>query len=45
MRKILEEEKFEIWEKELPIQFVPDQEELQSAIQFGKEFARKMKAA
>ena len=45
MRKILEEEKFEIWEKELPIQFVQDQEELQSAIQFGKEFARKMKAA
>jgi len=45
MRKILEEEKFEIWEKELPIQFVPDQEELKSAIQFGKEFARKMKSA
>jgi len=42
MRKVLEEEKFEIWEKELPIQFVPDQEELKSAIQFGKEFARKM---
>ncbi|MGZ3494988.1 MAG: FprA family A-type flavoprotein [Thermodesulfobacteriota bacterium] len=44
MRKILQEEKFEIWEKELPIQFVPDQEELKSAIQFGKEFARKVLA-
>ncbi len=43
MRKILEEEKFEIWEKELPIQFVPDQEELKSAIQLGKEFAQKIK--
>ena len=42
MRKVLQEEKFEIWEKELPIQFVPDQEELESAIQFGKEFARRM---
>ena len=42
MRKVLVEEKFEIWEKELPIQFVPDQEELKSAIQFGREFARKV---
>jgi len=42
MRKVLQEEKFEIWEKELPIQFVPDQEELESAIQFGKEFARRI---
>jgi flavorubredoxin len=45
MRKVLQEEKFEIWEKELPIQFVPDQEELKSAIQFGKEFARKVRNA
>ncbi|MGZ3569073.1 MAG: FprA family A-type flavoprotein [Thermodesulfobacteriota bacterium] len=44
MRKVLVEEKFEIWEKELPIQFVPDQEELKSAIQFGREFARKVLA-
>ncbi len=43
IRKILEEEKLEIWEKELPIQYVPDQEELKSAIQFGKEFAQKIK--
>jgi flavorubredoxin len=42
MRKALEQEKFEIWEKELPVQFVPDPEELKSAIQFGKEFAQKV---
>jgi len=42
MRKALEPEKFEIWEKELPVQFVPDPEELKNAIQFGKEFARKV---
>jgi flavorubredoxin len=45
MRKVLEQEKFEIWEKELPIQFVPDPEELKNAIQFGKEFARKIRDA
>jgi flavorubredoxin len=43
MKKILEEGQFEIWEKELAVQFVPDQEELASAIQFGREFARKMR--
>jgi flavorubredoxin len=42
MRRILEQEKFEIWEKELAIQFVPDAEESKNAIQFGKEFARKV---
>jgi flavorubredoxin len=41
MRKILEQEKFEIWEKELPVQFVPDPEELKNAIQFGRDFAYK----
>ena len=41
MRRALEQEKFEIWEKELPVQFVPDPEELKNAIQFGKEFAKK----
>jgi flavorubredoxin len=45
MRKVLEQEKFEIWEKELPVQFVPDPEELKNAIQFGKEFARKIREA
>jgi flavorubredoxin len=45
MRKVLEQEKFETWEKELPIQFVPDPEELKNAIQFGKEFARKIRDA
>jgi flavorubredoxin len=43
MRKFLEQEKFEIWEKELPVQFVPDPEELKSAIQFGRDFARKIR--
>jgi len=42
MRRVLEQEKFEIWEKELPVQFVPDPEELKNAIQFGTEFARKV---
>jgi flavorubredoxin len=42
MRKNLVEEKFEVWEKELPIQYIPDSEELKKAIQFGKEFARKV---
>jgi len=42
MRKNLEQEKFEIWEKELPVQYVPDPEELKSAIQFGRDFARKI---
>ena len=45
MRKVLEQEKFEVWEKELPVQFVPDVEELRSAIQFGKDFAQKLKGA
>src|SRR4030066_546493 len=42
MRKALEQEKFEIWEKELPVQFIPNSEELRSAIQFGREFAKKV---
>lgn len=42
MRKYLEAEKFEIWDKELSYQFVPDSEELKKAIQFGKDFARKV---
>ena len=42
MKRVLEQEKFEIWEKELPVQFVPDKDELDSAIQFGKEFAQKI---
>jgi flavorubredoxin len=41
MRKLLEQGKFEIWEKELPVQYVPDQEELKNAIQFGRDFAHK----
>jgi flavorubredoxin len=42
MRRVLEKERFEVWEKELPVQYVPDPEELRSAIQFGKEFANKV---
>ncbi len=42
MRRHLETEKFEIWEKELPVQFIPNAEELEGAVQFGKEFARKI---
>jgi flavorubredoxin len=42
MRKILEQEKFEIWEKELSIQYVPGPEEIKNALQFGREFARKV---
>ena len=42
MRKYLEAEKFEIWDKELSCQFVPDSEELKRAIQFGKDFARRV---
>src|SRR4030042_5505567 len=43
IRKFLEQEKVEIWEKELAVQFVPDPEELNNAIQFGEEFARQIK--
>lgn len=42
MRRHLEMEKFEIWEKELSAQFVPNSEELSGAIQFGREFAKKV---
>jgi len=43
MRRHLEAEKFEIWEKELPVQFIPNAEEMEGAVQFGKEFAKQMK--
>ncbi len=42
MRRHLEIEKFEIWEEELPVQFVPNSEEVESAIQFGRDFAKKV---
>jgi len=42
MRRHLETEKFEVWEKELAVQYIPNSEELMSAIQFGKEFANKI---
>ncbi len=40
MRKNLEEQSFNVWEKDLSVQFVPDSEELEKAIHFGKDFAR-----
>lgn len=42
MRHFLETEKFEIWEKELSVPFVPRPEEIKKAIEFGKEFARRI---
>ena len=42
MKKYLETEKFDIWDKELGLQFIPDSGELEKAIQFGKEFAKKV---
>ncbi len=42
MRGLLEAERFEIWEKELSIQYVPDREEINKAIEFGKEFAKRI---
>jgi anaerobic nitric oxide reductase flavorubredoxin len=42
MREHLKTEKFEVWEKELSVQYLPDSEELGKALQFGKEFARKI---
>jgi len=42
MRKSLEEDKFEVWEKDLQIQYLPTPEELKKTVQFGKEFARKV---
>jgi flavorubredoxin len=45
MRKSLLEEKFEVWEKELVVQYIPDSEELKKAIQFGREFAHNVLGA
>ncbi len=45
MRKSLEEGKFEIWEKELSVQYIPDREEIEKAFHFGKEFAQKLRAS
>jgi flavorubredoxin len=41
IRKNLEESKFEVWDRELRSQFLPDSNELKQAVDFGKEFARK----
>ena len=42
MRRHLEAEKFETWEKELAVQYLSDPEELKKAIQFGREFAKRV---
>jgi flavorubredoxin len=42
IRKLLEEEKFDIWEKEFSNQYIPDKEEIEKAIVFGKEFAKRL---
>lgn len=42
MRNFLETEKFEIWEKELSVPFIPRSEEIKEAIEFGKEFAKRI---
>jgi flavorubredoxin len=42
MRKHLEESKFEVWEKECRVQYLPDSNELQSAFQFGRDFAKRV---
>lgn len=44
MRKVLEQEKFEVWEKEFSVQYIPDSEEIIKAIEFGREFAKKVKS-
>lgn len=45
MREILERGKFEVWEKELSIQYIPDKEEIEKAFHFGKEFGQKLRAS
>ena len=42
MRRILEQEKYEIWEKELPVQYVPNPSEIDKAVRFGKDFAKRV---
>jgi len=42
MKRYLETERFDIWDKELSLQFIPDSGELEVAIQFGREFARRV---
>ncbi len=42
MRRTLEQEKFEVWEKDLSVQYIPDSEEIKKAIEFGREFAKKV---
>jgi len=43
MRRSLEQGKFDIWEKELSVQYIPDTGEIKKAIEFGREFVKKIK--
>ncbi len=45
IRKNLEESKFEVWDRELRSQYLPDSDELKHAVDFGKEFARRVLSA
>lgn len=40
MKRFLEQEKFEIWDRELSVQYIPDKEDIDKAIEFGREFAK-----
>jgi len=42
MKKHLEEAKLELWDKELRVQFHPDADETKRAVQFGRDFAKKI---
>jgi flavorubredoxin len=42
MRKTLEENKFEVWDKECRVQYLPDSSELKNAFQFGRDFAKRV---
>ena len=43
MRMNLEQEKFEVWEKELTAKYIPDPEEIKKAIEFGRSEERRGK--
>lgn len=42
MRRILEENKFQVWEREYRAQYLPDSRELKDAVEFGRDFAKKV---
>jgi flavorubredoxin len=42
MKKLLEEARFSLWDRQIEIQFHPDDGELTKACQFGNDFGRKV---